>query len=167
MNKTIADLFCDNYVVTDPSGKCCYILIPGIESNARFMSDTSLIFGSGSNPRKFVTYEGKPAYQIRNKFVSEIKRRANSAIGVYSCINWLFSEEVIKTYFTSPNLWLLSNNEQALKRNRREVAEINYMRKRTNKSELELEDDIRLRTRNLSVRSASREMRELQRKGGH
>ena len=167
MDKTIADLFCDTYVASDPNGKCCYILIPGLENNSRLMNDKSLIFGSGSNPKKLTTFEGKPAYQIRNKFVNEIKRRANSATGVYSCINWLFSEEVVKTYFTTPNLWLLNHNERAGQRNRREEAEINYRRKRTAKTDLELEDDVRFRTRNLSVRTASREMRDLQRKGGH
>ena len=82
MDKTIADLFCDTYVVSDPNGKCCYILIPGLENNSRLMNDKSLIFGSGSNPKKLTTFEGKPAYQ--NHFAWFISNAYH--VGV---VNWV------------------------------------------------------------------------------
>lgn len=165
MVKTIAERFCDTYVVSDPSGNWSYILVPGLESNSRLMSNQSLIFGTGANLKKFTTFEGVPAYQIRNKFIDEIKRRADSAVGVYSCINWIFSEEVIKTYFTTPNLWILNNNAKAIKRSRTEISQRNRRRKTTSRDQLEIERDTRFMTRNLSVRTAAREMREMQRKG--
>lgn len=111
-----------------------------------------------------VEIDGIPAYQIRHKFHRAIRRRGDSATGLYGILNCIFTENAIRENFTLPNVWLLNHNAIARKRNITEESRMNHLRKQDTEG-FRLHSECRRETSNRSAIRVVRDIRALQRLG--
>ena len=153
---TLCDEFCDVYVV---DGRVhSFILLPKLLVDRQLAENIRSMLMPGATPEHLCDCDGTPAYRIRHKFHRAIRRRGNSATGLYGALNTFFNEEAIRLMF--PDVWLKNHNELARKRNAGEESARNHARKIDPKG-FALHGQCAMRTRNLSVDRTVREERGL------
>lgn len=157
--KTLSDLFCDTYIVSD--GDSCYIQLPVVLTSSRYKDNIDLVLTQDASRARLVWHDGVPAYKVRHKFAKAIRDRGDSALGLYGALNLIFTEDAIRELFTFPNVWLLNHNARAKKQNARETNEVNRDKKQNPKG-YQLHCECRHRTRNLSVVQSAKEERKLE-----
>ena len=156
---TVASLFCDTYVARD--GANAYILLPELLTDRALAETPGLLFAKTARKCCFCEHDGIPAYRVRPKFVSALRKHGDNAKAIYNYLLYIFTESAVKRIFTMPNVWLLNHNAQAARLRATEECERNRLRKR-DPAGFALHRQVSARVANRSASSAARDTRALQ-----
>lgn len=142
-----------------------FILLPILLKDKRLAENPKeFVFTPNARHTEITDIEGCPAAWVRVKLIEHLRGLNDNVGGIIMQLRYLFTEDVIKRCFTLPNIWLLNHNIVARKKATYEMQMRNHMLKRVPKEELRLHADVDRRMQNRSVSSATRELRDLQRK---
>lgn len=156
--KTLAEMFCETYV--QEGTKCSYIMMPKLLTDRVLGECRESLLSPEARKSNLTEVEGVPAYRVRKRFVKNMLKCKDDPIGLVHALRYVFTDDAMKALFSCPNIWLLCHNAKARKARYQEECEERHQM-RVNKEACVLHRQCVDRTRNVSVRSASVEIRNM------